>query len=394
MKFKKASVRLHAAEKDTKKDGTVGLFLLVTIDRKSRFIPLKLYWPAQCYDFTVQGIIQRSKNDRSYADYLLMINQEISKCNDIFVNYRLRDLPLVMDRFLEEYYQYNLKRDFIQYMGFKLTSRYQKKQISEQTKKNHSNALNKVREFSPKGLAFESVTVKWCKNFENHLKVAKSLKINSVWAIMKDMNTYLNLATDEDNIPIKNPFGNGYSCPSKEGSVDAVTMAELKKLHQLLDSCTLPDNQELVLRQFLFSCYTGLRISDLNSITNENIVGDELVFYPVKGRRFEKIQRIPLTNRAKEFIKTNVEGKLFAEFTDQASNRMLKKIQLAAGIPTKLTNHVGRHSFATLLLELGGSVEVVQKILGHTKISTTMKYVHVTKKRMEEQMSNFDRLDF
>ncbi len=57
-----------------------------------------------------------------------------------------------------------------------------------------------------------------------------------------------------------------------------------------------------------------------------------------------------------------------------------------AGITTKLTNHVGRHSMATIFLELGGSVEVLQPIMGHTKITTTMRYAHVRDQRKAEQM--------
>jgi site-specific recombinase XerD len=137
-----------------------------------------------------------------------------------------------------------------------------------------------------------------------------------------------------------------------------------------------------------------LRISDLKSITDENIIGDTLVFNPVKGRRFDKFQKIPLTEKAKQFIQKEMSGKVFARYVDQSSNRILKKIQDTCSIPFRLTNHIGRHSFATLFLELGGSVEVLQKLMGHTKIATTMKYVHINEKRKEDQMSNFDKLDF
>lgn len=99
--------------------------------------------------------------------------------------------------------------------------------------------------------------------------------------------------------------------------MDAITLAELKKLHELLDQ-PIPGNHKYVLCQFLFSCYTGLRISDLKMVTKENIVGDYLIFHPVKGRRFEKLQKIPLTDRTRAFIQKDMEGKLFPFFTDQA----------------------------------------------------------------------------
>lgn len=69
----------------------------------------KAYWPVEFYDFT---------------QHQLILNQEIGKCHEIFVHFRLRDLPLTLDIFLEEYHQYNLKRDFVQYMEHKIRKRY------------------------------------------------------------------------------------------------------------------------------------------------------------------------------------------------------------------------------------------------------------------------------
>ncbi len=394
MKAKKLSVRLHASLKDANRKGEVQLYLLVIINRGRKAIPLKIYWPVEYYDFPNQQILKRGLKDKAFTDYSMIIQRELSKCNDIFVSFRLRDVPLSMDVFLEEYHQFHLKRDFILYMESKIADRYKRKAIEAQTKKNHSNTLKKLQDFHPKELPFEAVTVKWCREFETHLRKKLGLAVNTVWTHMKDINSYLNFAKDEDEIPLKNPFQNGYSISSKESDVSALSVDELKILTEYHQSVTIPDNEYHVLTQFLFSCYTGLRISDLKAITGENIVGNELIFFPVKGRRFDKLQRIPITARAKAFIQTTVEGKIFPEYAPQVSNRMLKRIQQKTGLRIKLTNHVGRHSFSTIFLELGGSVEVLQTLLGHAKISTTMRYVHVKDKRKAEQMSNFDLLKF
>ena len=52
--------------------------------------------------------------------------------------------------------------------------------------------------------------------------------------------------------------------------------------------------------------------------------------------------------------------------------------------------HVGRHSFATTFLQLGGSVEVLKELLGHAKIGDTMIYVHVVDTRKKEQIDFFN----
>lgn len=392
MKAKTHSAKLYAFQKPNKA-GDIGLYLAVTMSRKTKYISLKLFWPGAYFDFVNQQILKRASRDKGYSDTMMVINQHINKCNEIFVNFRLRDVDLEMETFLHEYYNFNLKKDFKIYFESKITARYKRDGISVTTKKNHTNTLNKLKAFHTGELPFEKVTVKWCREFESHLSKKLSLAKNTVWSHMKDINTYLNMAKEEDNIPCANPFQNGYAYSAADRDIEALTKEELKELHDYYASFKIPDNEKEVLGQFLFSCYTGLRISDLKVISTENIVGNSLVFQPVKSRRFSKIQRVPLTKPALKFLK-GIEGVIFPSHTDQSCNRMLKKIQAAKNIKKKMTNHLGRHSFATLFLELGGSVEVLQKILGHSKISTTMVYVHITEKRKEEQMSNFDSLDF
>lgn len=375
------------------KEGAVALYIQVSINRKRKYLPLKIYWPATHCDFDRMEIKKRKPKDQEYTDTLLIISQTISKCNDIFVHYRLRETELSMDKFLDEFNHFTLNRDFREYFLNKVTERYRKGRISEQTRKNHTNTHNKIIEFQKRPLAFSDVTVKWCRDFQDWLRKNKKLGVNTIWSHMKDVNTYLNLAHEEDGIPVTNPFVNGYSYQPKESDIKALTKDQLRTLTEYYYSNKIPFNEKSVLGQFLFSCYTGLRISDLKTITDSNIIGDTLVFNPVKTQRFDKMQRIPLTRKAKEFILSE-GGLIFEKYVDQSSNRILKKIAKVCEIPFKLTNHVGRHSFATLFLELGGNVEVLQKLLGHSKISTTMKYVHVNEKRKTDQMANFDKLDF
>ncbi|RAJ92243.1 integrase/recombinase XerD [Larkinella arboricola] len=73
-------------------------------------------------------------------------------------------------------------------------------------------------------------------------------------------------------------------------------------------------------------------------------------------------------------------------------NRLLARIGEAAGVDFKMTTHTARHTFETLFIELGGDVVTLKDYMGHSKLETTMKYVHISERRKKEQINVFDKI--
>jgi integrase len=68
-------------------------------------------------------------------------------------------------------------------------------------------------------------------------------------------------------------------------------------------------------------------------------------------------------------------------------NIFLKEVAQSCGITKKITSHLARHTFATLTLTKGVSIESVSKMLGHTNINTTQIYAKITNKKIDNEMN-------
>lgn len=148
---------------------------------------------------------------------------------------------------------------------------------------------------------------------------------------------------------------------------------------------------------------TGLRVSELVSL-KKNDVNLESGFLICKGKG-GKERIVPLGNTSALAVKKYLEEarqKLWKRetktlflttrggaFTRQGFWKMLKEYGEQAGFTQKISPHILRHSFATHLLECGADLRSVQLMLGHSQITTTQIYTHVTRKHLRKVYDKF-----
>lgn len=171
------------------------------------------------------------------------------------------------------------------------------------------------------------------------------------------------------------------------GNRVALNPEELKKVCGYYFSEWINPTHKLTLGYFLFSCFTGLRLSDVMNLTRKELA-DEIQFVSVKT---SKDQIISLNKKAKEIIESYES--LFVDFIHpNTMNEELKHIMKHLGIKKKISFHCARHSFATNFLRMGGKPEKLQILLGHSKITTTMVYVHILAAEANEEIFLLDNL--
>jgi len=141
-------------------------------------------------------------------------------------------------------------------------------------------------------------------------------------------------------------------------------------------------------------CFTGCRISDFRRLTTDNILNQILIYYPIKTKGVKsQAVKVPLNKYALQLIDDESrDGKLlFKVISEQKLNVHIKDLAKKLGIFKKITNHSARHTFATTWLAKTHDLAVLQKLLGHSKISDTMKYVHITDDILISQMKVFEK---
>lgn len=146
---------------------------------------------------------------------------------------------------------------------------------------------------------------------------------------------------------------------------------------------------DVLKRSFLFSCFTGLRLSDVMALTwkkvDENRVGTTM-------QKTKTAIYIPLSENAKKWLperETSQPDELvFKKFpTPNTLARYLNKWVENAGISKHVTFHIARHTFATLSLEYGADLYTISKLLGHQRVTTTQIYAKVVDKKKEEAVN-------
>jgi len=249
---------------------------------------------------------------------------------------------------------------------------------------------------------FQSISPDWIKDFSKYL--LSKVSNNSTIDYLKNIFTALEEAVRKDIIYV-NPMRKiprHERLKRKPVFRNAFSIAELQLLWET------PCNIEFQYKQaYMFSCFTGLRWSDVNplrwsEIITKNIDGKQEWFIYFEQEKTEDIEYLPLSNQAIEILqerkkeqKKSKEKSLFVfprvKEIDEEKHKTYKKISVAlkkwaeaAGIDkTRMHFHTGRHTFATNVLENSpeGDLWTVSKLLGHKNISATMIYAHVRDKR-------------
>ncbi len=194
-----------------------------------------------------------------------------------------------------------------------------------------------------------------------------------------------------------------------------VTFLHYDEVEQIFDSIDMSTNiglRDRAIIELLFS--SGLRVSELVSLNRDNVNTKRREFM-IRGKG-NKDRPVFISEGASQYVqnylktRTDLLQPLFISYsrniepsTDgnyrrlgvRSIERIINKYTRLAGITKQVSPHTMRHSFATDLLMNGADIRSVQAMLGHSSISTTQVYTHVTDQHLKEVHDKFhsDKVD-
>jgi site-specific recombinase XerD len=275
------------------------------------------------------------------------------------------------------------------------------KLLTPKTKLSHTNTLNQLLLFTNKAdIKFEDINYSFLDGFLNFLREKKKA-VNTIHKQHKNFKKYIEVAINKEFYDQPNPCKK-IIVKTEQKKRNVLTIEEIRTIEKL-DLSKFEERVHIVRDLFLFSCYTGLRISDATNLRTEYIKhtkeGYELDFVTIKVNKQAEIPLYSLFKKegeklsAPETILEKYYNKnadlLFPRLPEPFINRHLKLIATLTDIPFNLTFHTARHSFGTYMASKIPLPQLMY-LMQHSDIKTTMMYVNIGQELVKQGLLKVD----
>ena len=254
-------------------------------------------------------------------------------------------------------------------------------------------AIDILKAYGAETVTMDMIDKPFCQGYINYLTTeyhpkGKTVSNFTIHTYYQVVNGALNAAVRAD-ILSENPF-------NKISSSEKIHKPESKREYMTIDEVRslikTPISNEDVKGAYLFSCFCGLRISDIKGLTWENVYCDSGQYHlEVMMQKTKSPLYLPLSSEALKWLpeRGNKSGKekVFKLPSSAGINKLLKTWAQKAGISKHITFCTARHTFATMMLTLGADIYTTSQLLGHTDMRTTQIYVKIVNRGKDEAVN-------
>lgn len=245
------------------------------------------------------------------------------------------------------------------------------------TKRNWHSVYSHLDAFTKGSIKFSKINEIFCENLKDYM--LSKLSVNTTIYYFSKLNQALDHAIYKHNLPMLNYFKKVKHPKPTDPPIRYLDESEVIKLIKN------PHPNIRVRNPFLFSIFTGLRLSDTKALKFENIRNNRLSIVQIKTKKPLDVLLNSNAIRIIEEQKSIVGNSeyVFHFLDDDYMNRRIKEWVKSLGINKEITFHCGRHTFATMGVTYGMDIYEVSELLGHTDIKHTLIYAKLVNKKKD-----------
>jgi len=242
--------------------------------------------------------------------------------------------------------------------------------------------------YKQKDIKLKALRSNFIDDYVYFLKVEKKFQQSTLNKAVQRFRKVVKYAVAEDYLA-KDPFML-YRPKTVRKQVIFLNPEQLKRLEET--SFKIERIQQIK-DMFVFCCYTGLGFSEMSNLKKQQITTefDGELWININRHKTKKSFKVPLLPKAKAIMEQyeNESEYVFPRVSNTHFNAYLKEIANVVGIEFNLTHHIARKTFAsTVLLYNDVPMEIVSKLLGHSKLQTTQDhYGEIMQRSIAEQMN-------
>ena len=264
----------------------------------------------------------------------------------------------------------------------------EKYNLSASTVRNYYWNLKKISDFK-QNLKCEDLTTTIVQEYKAYM-LQRGNKLITVNKALTVFRIFVNKIYEDRLIKV-NPFDK-----IKIGRVytqrNFLTKRELKDLYLNFEDKRrfLTKTEQDTMRVFLFSCFTGLRYSDLRSLD-----ASEIFDWKIRKQMHKTGDPVyvPIPVQARLLLPEKLSaGRVFRVVENSYFNRTLRKAAKKLGYFKYIHCHLARHTFATTCITLGIPLPATSKLLGHRNLETTLIYAKFVDPFLDKEMRKFNKL--
>ena len=248
-----------------------------------------------------------------------------------------------------------------------------------------------LEDYAGERVTMDQIDKAFCQEYIDYLLTeyrpkGKQVSNFTLHTYYRILNGALNAAVRAEIIKV-NPF-------TKINNSDKIRLPESKRSYMTIEEVraliTTPMKNDAVKQAYLFSCFCGLRISDIIGLKWKDVFVDRGKYrLSVSMQKTKEPIYLPLSPEALKWMPERGDKIGDDNVFDLPStvNTLIKPWAKAAGISKQFTFHTARHTFATMMLTLGADLYTVSKLLGHTSVRMTQVYAKIVNKKKDDAVN-------